>query len=121
MDRINIPSLFGFLVVCLAGVPPITSPAFGQPPIAAPAKPWGIAIRQTRPGWPAQQTGLEAGDIITKIDGIGIWKEEFFHRVVRDASLQKRELVLTVIDARTSRELNRRIRPSRVDGKLGVF
>jgi hypothetical protein len=81
----------------------------------------GIYVRAVRVGWPAHLVGLETGDVITKVDDVQPSTEEQFTNAVHNAFAECRGLVLTVIDVRTGRHITRKVFPSPVDGKLGVY
>jgi hypothetical protein len=95
--------------------------AMPQPVPPASKMPQGIYIESVVVGWPAHRAGLETGDVITKINGNEVANEREFLQAVRDAAEQNTEIIFKVIKGRTGGEVERRLRPSTVDGKVGIY
>jgi S1-C subfamily serine protease len=62
----------------------------------------GIQVRSVVPGSPANQVGLDPGDVITSVNGAAVSTVSDLHRVVRTSP---DEMILTVLKIRTGRLL----------------
>jgi hypothetical protein len=114
VGRFSIPAV-GLLIVSFTCP---TSNAQGNK--VPPARQDGIRIESAKVGWPAQQAGLESGDVIISIDGRNILSESQFIEAIERAAKLKKALTLTVVDVRTGNEVVRKLSPSQIDGKLGI-
>ena len=98
-------------------------------------KPTGAMVRSVEAGGPAEKAGVEAGDIITKVDGRAVEKSGDLPRIVASvkpgskATLQVfrrggyRDLSVTVVEfeaERTARTSERDTKPQPTVGTLGV-
>jgi serine protease Do len=98
-------------------------------------KPTGALVRSVEPGGPAEKAGVEAGDIITKVDGRLVEKSGDLPRIIagvkpgNKATLQVfrrgsyRELSATVVEfeaERTARAGEKEVKPQPSTGTLGL-
>ena len=68
------------------------------------AKPMGALVRKVEPGTPAEKAGVEAGDIITKVDGKPIEKANDLPRMV-GGTKPGTKVTLTVLRRGSSKDL----------------
>jgi S1-C subfamily serine protease len=116
MKHVILASLLG--LATLMGVEGASAAQKGQPvPAVLPA---GAHVTFVAPGGPADEAGLEAGDVIQEIDGIPVTSREVYFQLLRIASFQGAPVELTVNDKNDRNGPSKKRWATPIDGKLWI-